>query len=83
MPSTVSPRCRPVTTAVCAYASDAAASAPADLEAGRGPLVKDLAAEAEECGRTAPGRCQGLPRRLDELRSFDEAAEVLLVKMAP
>src|SRR5690606_22143049 len=54
----------------------------ADLQARRGPFFEDAAAEAEKRGGTAAGGAGRRPRRLDEFRSLDEAAEILLVQMA-
>src|SRR5262245_19769856 len=46
-------------------------------------LLHDLAAEAEQRRRPPPGRGRGLAGRLDQGRGFNQAAEVLLVQVAP
>src|SRR5262249_24983844 len=52
-------------------------------QAGRRALLHDLGAEAEQRRRPPPGRGRGLAGRLDQGRGFNQAAEVLLVQVAP
>src|SRR5262249_1024652 len=49
----------------------------------RRALLHDLAAEAEQRRGPPPGRGRGLAGRLDQGRGFNQAAEVLLVQVAP
>src|SRR5215470_10875757 len=49
----------------------------------RGALLHDLAAEAEQRRRPPPGRGRGFAGRLDQGRGFNQAAEILLVQVAP
>src|SRR5262249_55450557 len=49
----------------------------------RRALLDDLAAEAEQRRRPPPGRGRGLAGRLDQGRGFNQAAEILLVQVAP
>src|SRR3546814_19064425 len=63
-------------------------ASPCDSEGGkgdtrRGPLSQDLAAEAEQLGRSAAGTAFELAGRLHQLGIDDQAAKVLLVQPDP
>src|SRR5262249_14160692 len=49
----------------------------------RRALLHDLAAEAKQRRRPPPGRGRGFAGRLDQGRGFNQAAEILLVQVAP
>src|SRR5499426_483766 len=55
----------------------------AQAQPRRGALLHDLAAEAEQRRRPPPGRGRGFAGRLDQGRGFNQAAEILLVQVAP
>src|SRR6266478_2204572 len=61
----------------------ASRGARAQTQPRRRALLHHLAAEAEQRRRPPPGRGRGLAGRLDQGRRLNQAAEVLLVQVAP
>ena len=63
------------------HTTHASLQLPQDVSAGGWAFLDDVATEAEECGW--PSLRRGLPAcRFDEGAVLDEAAEILLVKLA-
>src|SRR6516165_2780200 len=63
--------------------AEASRGARAQTQPRRRALLHHLAAEAEQRRRPPPGRGRGLAGRLDQGRRLNQAAEVLLVQVAP